>query len=388
MFFSRKTTGKVVLLLEVQSSVVRGSLFWFRPGLPPSILFSDSRIVPYKPQVGTVYFIKVTMKALTETLDANLRRLHDFRSEEAYLEMPQEIAEAHYVLSSPWVVSQARTLSLSFDKDTAITEDKMEAILAKERGSLMPKDGTSLEVIEEKIFAVRLNGYSLSSWVGKAARELEISYAATVGGFDSTKRFKDALKQAVRSGRVLFHSSLLLQYVSLRTIMPTREAYTLVHIHGEITDVVVVDRGSCVFFCSYPTGANGLVRRLSRVTKTDLQAADSLISLYEADNLDEDHARSITPVMNELGKNWGDEMTKLFKDSRISQPLPPSTIIAAHSHEKFFVDTFRASHPGSRIELLTVDEVAPHVVFEDSADHLRIVGMYALAIFNLSSRPI
>jgi hypothetical protein len=146
---------------------------------------------------------------------------------------------------------------------------------------------------------------------------------------------------------------------------------------------VVVDRGSCIFFCSYPTGTNSLIRAIAKDAKTNLEAADSLVSMYAAESLDEDHRRTVAPIMSKLGKDWSDELDKLMKDGALSQALPASTLIAARNHEDFFVKAFHSSHPGSKVEIFSIDQVAPHVAFEDSADHVRIVAMYALAINNL-----
>jgi cell division ATPase FtsA len=62
--------------------------------------------------------------------------------------------------------------------------------------------------------------------------------------------------------------------------MRERDTYTLIHAHGELSDVVVVVRGACVFFGSYPTGIRSIVRAVAEATKTDEEAADSFLALY------------------------------------------------------------------------------------------------------------
>lgn len=385
MFFSRKTEGKVILLIEVQSSILRGSVIWLRNGQPPHILFTEGRMIPYKPQVGSLYLIKVTMKGLSDTIDASLTRWSAFKSakNEGYELMPTSIDEVHYVLSSPWVTSQARTLSVSFEKDTNITADRVSDILKKERTSLVTDDGKTLEIIEEKIFDVRLNGYSISNWAGKQAREIEISYAATVGGTDSTKRFRDAVKQVAKANKTHFHSSLLLQHVGLRMLKPDVDAYTLIHVHGELTDAVVTDHGACVFFCSFPMGIDTIIRKIASATKTDERTADSLLALYLGERLDEANIRSAEPVMNEMLVSWNADFDKLFRNTPLSGALPPYTIIYGRAHEEFFAIGYRKAHMGSKVEVMSIDEVAPHVVFESPADRMRIIGVYALAINSL-----
>ena len=371
-------------MLEIQSSLTRGSLVWFRSGRPPMVLSTDSRAVPYKSDVDTSYFIKTTMQVLAETIDDALRRLASLKTEEnRRMGMPRAVKEAHYVLSSPWIASQARSLSLSFHKDTAITGDKVAGILDAERAALAPEGSAILEAIEEKIFDVRLNGYSVSAWRGKQARELGISYAVSVCGADTTRRLRRACERAVKPADVHFHSSLLLQYVGLCKAMPARDSYILIHVHGELTDAVVVKDGSCVFFGSYPMGTNTVVRKIAKAAKTDVEIADSLLTLYLSDKFDREHGKQAEKIMEEMSAGWSGEFKKLFKDSPLAESMPTEAIMAARAHEDFFLRSFSAAYPGIRLQTLSIEDISPLIEFDAPAELKRVVGLYALAINSL-----
>ncbi|MDB5239311.1 MAG: hypothetical protein JWO00_646 [Candidatus Parcubacteria bacterium] len=384
MLFSPKTSGKIILLLEIQSSVARSSLVWYRIGEPIRILFVDERPIPFKPNVGTPYFIKTTLKALSQTIDAAMKDLHAQSHADAEGLMPHTVEEIHYVLSSPWIASQARTLSLALDKNTAITDKKVREILDEERKKLMPDTDGPLETIEEKIFDVRLNGYSVLVWENKQAHLLEISYAVTVGGSDTIRRFRESCEHIIRPSRIHFHSSLLLQYVGVLAAMPERTTYTLVHIHGELTDVLSVKNGSCTFFGSYPMGINTIIRKIAHSTKMDIQTADSLISLYLGNRLDPEHASSTASVMKAMAAGWSGELSKLFKDTSLQSSLGRDVLVAARSHEDFFVQSLATVHPGGRIEAWSPSEAMPNVIFASAAHHWRIISSYSIAIRKLA----
>ena len=383
MFFSRKTEGKLILMLEIQSSLVRGSLIWFRTGTSPVILSSDSRPIPYKQNSNSAYLVKTALKGLSEIIDAASRRSKVPSADKGHELLPTRIEEVHYVLSSPWVVSQARTLAMSFEKETDITADRMADILNKERGNLIPADGKPLEVVEEKIFDVRLNGYSIPNWLDKPTRELEVAYAVSASGGDYIKRLREASAGIVRPDRIHFHSALLLQYIGLRKVMPARETYTLLHIHGEITDAVVVDHGLCLFFCSYPMGVNNIVRKIAAATKTDIETAGSLLSLYLGERLDEAHMRSSEPVMREMSEGWSREFEKLFKGNPLAEALPRETIIVARAHEDFFMKSFQNIHPHAKLESMSLEQISSKVVYETAAERMRIIGICALALCDI-----
>ncbi len=380
MFFSRKAEGKLVAIIEIQSSVARTSLAWYRPGMHAHILFIDERPIPYKPNVGSAYFVKTTMKALSESVDAALRRFRILAKDKQRAGLPKHIAETHYVLSSPWIASQARTLSLSFDKTTAITDDKVKEILAAERSKLSPKDSGPLETIEEKIFEIRLNGYAVSEWHGRQAKELEISYAVTVGGTDTVRRLRDAAEKIAGSSNIRFHSSLLLQYIGMRVSMPEKDSYALIHIHGELTDVVIVKHGSCIFFGSYPMGIGTIVRKIAHATKTDGQTADSLLSLFLGGRLDEAAAKDAGPVMQDMMSGWSGEFGKLFRDASADLASVRDAFIISRIHEELFLRSFKAAHPKAHVEAVGTSEAAPGITFEPSVGVVRGVSVYAAAL--------
>jgi hypothetical protein len=378
--FSNKAHGKMILVLEVQSSIARSSLLWYRDGQPAYVLCVDERVIPFKPNVGTPYFIKMTLRALGETIDETMRRLHVIRHDGKHKDMPHRPEEVHYILSSPWIASQARTLSMTFEKNTTITREKINEILVSERKKLVPETEGPLETVEEKIFDVRLNGYSVSTWEGKQTKMLDVAYVVTVGGADTIRRFREIGERIVRQSKIRFHSSLLLQYASIMTAMPTLTTYTLVHIHGELTDVLSVKHGSCTFFGSYPMGISSIIRKIASATKTDIQTADSLLSLYLGNKLDEEHMKKISPIMEDMSSGWSGELRKLFKEASLVGPIDSETIITARAHEDFFVKSYRTIHPEGHVEAWSSSDIMPNVVFESAVHRLRGVSAYAIAL--------
>lgn len=359
MFFFGKTSGKLALSLEVQSSLVRGSVIWLRPDAAPKILFSDLVAIPYKSNVDTNYFVKLTSRAIHDTIDSVERHLYNINHDpKRSKDMPKHIEEIHYVLSSPWVVSQARTVNVNYKEETTISEDKVSKLLEDERKSIAKNAESMLEPIEEKIFDVSLNGYSVGEWRGKQAKNLDISYVVTVGSSESIKRLREMAVKMVRSSHVFFHSSLLLQYVGLRSgVVHDRGEYTLIHVHGELTDVVVVEKGSCSFFGSYSVGINTVIRKIAKATSTDTKTAESLLSLYLGKKLDDSHATETGRIVKEVTAGWIADFGKLFREHPLPHKLPVDTLMSARVHEDLFAETFKASYPTARIQSLSVEDI-------------------------------
>lgn len=383
MFFSGKPHEELILILEVQSAMARGSLAYIRKGQSPHVVFTYLKNVPYKPGAGSAYLVKMTLRALTEIVSTLLEHHHAMASHGS---LPKSISAVHYILSSPWMISQAKTVSVDFPKPTEITEEKVMEIIAAERAKLSVGPATQTEVVEEKIFDVSLNGYSVPSWQDKEARQLQVSFVVSVAGSNLTRRFRDVCAHAVRPAQVHFHSSLLLQNVGIQLLLPSHSSYVLVHIHGELTDVVVVEHHSCVFFGSYPEGVRTVIRKIARATKTDFEAADSLLTLHVGGSLDPAHQKSVGPIITEIARGWTSEFAKLFKVASFVRTLPSEAFIASRLHENLFIQSFKTAHPESRVQPLGIAELLQHVTFDRTAERFRIVGLYALAIDNLATQ--
>jgi len=369
-----------MLILDVQSSLVRGSLVRLSAGTAPEIIFTHEQDIPYRPHGGSAYLIKVGLRAIEEAVGAALQCAALNRDSGAMA----RIEAVHYVLSSPWIVSQAKTLSLSFPEDTEITQSLVSDAINKEQMKLTPGAAPgSFEIVERKAFDVRLNGYSVSSWQGKQARTVEISCVISMAGSQIAERFRHACARAVKPSRVSFHSSLLLQQMAISSVMPDRLSYTLIHIHGELTDVVVVEKGTCSFFGSYPSGVRTVIRKIAHTSKTEQQAAESLLTLYERSHLDGSLDRTAS-FIEDIGKGWSIDLSRLLEKAGYSQPLPRDTIVSSRIHEGFFMRAFEAARPGSHTESLTTDELSSKVSYGPSVEHLRQAGLYAIA---LSSFP-
>lgn len=378
MFFSSKPKAKLDLILDIQSSIVRGALVLKRPNDIPEVIYIYSTFIPFKPQVSSGYLVKMTLRAVEETIQAILKEL-SLRKTAQHIELPQHISAAHYVLSSPWIVSQAKTISLSFPKETKVTKEKIRSITEEERLKLLGDEANSLSVIEEKVFDVRLNGYSIPSWQGRLAKELEISFVVGVAGTRMIESLRNACLHIVPSGRIDFHSSLFLQNIGIQRVLPDRSTYTIIHVHGELTDVVVMKNHSCVFFGSYPWGVQSVIRKIAHASKTDEQAAESLFTLSLGNNLDASHAASSRKIVDDIADGWVSEYAHMMKLSGL-KVLPDDIIISARAHEDFFVNTFKNKYPDADVITLEIDQIIPTVRFAPSVEKLRILGLCINAI--------
>jgi hypothetical protein len=361
MFFSSRPDSKLILLLEVQSSLVRGSLALMRTG-HPEILFTQTLDIEFMPGATSAYYIKITLESVSAMVESALRNLSLLANGDHAAPIPKRVQEVHFILSSPWVISQAKTISISFEKDTPITPERIHEILEDERARVSLGAKVETETIEEKVFDVRLNGYSIEHWKGKDARTLDISYALSISSKKSIVDLHETVSHLVSSKNVFMHSSLLLQYISLRDAHSPGDTYMLVHAHGELTDMVVVRHGTCSFFGSFPVGINTIIRKLAEMTGHTPKTADSLLSLYLGHHMDGPDESRAGIAIDSMTRNWTNELLALaeaVKDP--AQFMPPRIFVIAHSHADLFEANLKKSFPQSAVTAVPVDMTSSFV---------------------------
>ena len=364
-FFSKKS-GDLILILDVQSSIVRGTLVQKATDQVPLVLYTHNVPISFKADGTSDYLVKTAIQAIKDDVTDILKQ------------QSGKISAVHYVLSSPWIVSQAKTLHLSFKEDTHITKAYVMGMIREERSKLSNKDDTA-RVVEEKVFDVRLNGYPVSSWESKFTRELQVSFVVSVAGGKMIDRLIEACENIVHRKGVQFHSSLFLQHIGVEKIVQSTSSYALIHVHGELTDVAVIENCSCVFFGSYPMGIQSVIRRIATQTGTDEQSADSLLSMSMKGHLDSAHAEKDLAVIDALDHEWIKQFQELVKTVNI----PHNVIVSARYHEDFFMKSFATAYPRQSLEILAIESMTPYVAFDPRVEQLRLTGAYVIAIYSL-----
>ena len=191
----------------------------------------------------------------------------------------------------------------AFPEEKEISFKLVDRLIADERSKLREKS-SDMTLVEEKVFDVRLNGYSVSKWDGAVAQTVEVSLAASFASTQFMKELEKTCTHFVGRNQISFHSSLLLHHIDIRDSLPDRPTYILIHPHGELTDVAGVDRGACVFFGSYPVGINTVKQRIMSQTNLDSAAVESAIDLHSRAELDPSHGRELSSSLDQTGRGW------------------------------------------------------------------------------------
>lgn len=390
-----KNGRELTLVVDIESGVVRGSLALFsysegdNPPAPPHILHSVSaEITPRENGTGNKSGIKLlsamlgAVSGVAENMSIEGLKI----AAENSVQIP--ISKINVVLSSPWIISKTKTVKISYGKETEITRAAVNAILDGERRDLEQKflaeHDSSLEFdlafIEQKLFEVKLNGYPTVHFEGKKTRELEVSFATSVSSKNIVGRIEQILEKSIRTAAhaVEYHSSLLLQYSALRAIVPGFGDYVVIHVHKEITDIIVVKNGTCSAMASFPSGT-ALFSDSKDVTSSSLNLQSQGVLHVAEDG-------RIMELADSILETW----TRQFKETLASigqtGTVPRRVYLLADEHyphfERAIVSAGASSGASQPFAVAPIEKniLDAHISHEKKENEDQLMNLYVFAL--------
>jgi len=272
---------------------------------------------------------------------------------------------------------------VKFDKETTITEKYVTEMVNKDRAKIVEPSADPVEVVEQKIFDVKLNGYSVCNWQNKKSDLLEVSFSVSIAGSKMADLFRKEGKRLVSANDIHFHSSLLLQYIGIETLINPSSDYIIVHVHSDDTDISIVRRKNCVFSGSFPFGARTAVDMIAKATNNRNQAIDSLIALYVDGNLDDTHNKRIIGLVETVFQEWLNDLDNTVATSKVEIAHPASIILNASDHEGGFLKVLKSRDQSDNASELLVEELASGADFSGSAEKNSLSILHATAIHSI-----
>jgi hypothetical protein len=253
------------------------------------------------------------------------------------------VSRADCILSSPWIVSRTKSLTVKFPKDTLITKKLIGAAIVPEREAMLrsaagaDSAGNDLVPIEQKIFEIKINGYPTADIAGKKGRELGIYFAVSMSAKTIIEAIRDTVGGHVSppvARRMAYHSSILLGYAASRETSGDQTNYILGHIHGELSDIALVERGITTLIASFPFGYSSLIRETSKALGEPLAATRSKIALHGSKSLHREETERISETIETIMRErWAEQFLKAVTVSadETSRSLPYAIFLSVPS---------------------------------------------------------
>ena len=367
-FFSHTKEGKRNIILDIQSGLVRGALVIENEDKSSIILSVVTKSIPATTRIlNGVHLTKRILKLVIAVVEHLAKDAGG-----------RPISTIHYILSSPWISSQLKTVKADYKKETDINSYALADLI---KSDIRQETGTDMLRIEQKIFEIKLNGYTTATLNSKKAHMLEASLATSFGSKVFLDKLHSAVEGVVTVRASTYNSALLMQYAALREILADKHEYMYIHVHSELTDIVIVKNGLCKHIASFPFGIATFLRKITNMTGQSMESSDSLLSLFQGGKLSEAEKVSVQQIIEPLLHEWGEACMKSFASSFDVTAVPRTAYLSAHSHFDLFKEALLL-HSNLNLSVIPYDSVISedHVSFEKNSSQSTMMRMYTLAL--------
>jgi cell division ATPase FtsA len=292
---------------NIAATVVK---FTEKPGV--SVLSFAEEAIPFQEELNPARHLDLAKTAIT-SLVAKIQAGNK-----------NSIKNIFYIFSSPWCISQTKTIRVRESKPFKITEEYLNKLIAnQEKQTLDIKEHG--KIIESKIIQMKVNGYVVSEIVGKQVRELEISLLITAVPEEILSAIEGVVSKSFIVKNVYCHSSTLAIFSVIRDLFPNYEDFVFVDVSHEMTDISLVKSGVIFSTISFPFGRNHCMRELAEKLKVTPILADSMIKMHNTKSNDAMASLKFTTAMQAIVRDWIAKVSETF-DQFVEQLYIPEKI--------------------------------------------------------------
>lgn len=388
LFPSKQKKEELSLIIEIQSGLVQGIITIFRIDQSPKVIFSIVKKIQRKEHTEGSHLIKAMLKAVAEVSEI-ISHEGALRIKENNLSIDQ-IRNIHYIFSSPWVISHSRTLKIKYEIDTEITEKLIKDIIDKDYNELIKasisenKESNKeydLICIEQKIFELKLNGYYVSNYNNKKTKDLEISFASSLGSEHVLKKIHLVVSHYIYTRYRINHSSVLASFTALKTFGNYGD-YISIHIHDESTDLLVSKNGMCSSIASFPYGTSTFLRKVQHTLKSNFAEGGSIVSLLYGGKLEEREENRLRKIIEPIMIGWYMELLEIIKNYNEPIHLPKTIYLYSHDYFDVFKQSLLKNDNGKfNFEIISYNELPlVELVTFDKSDRNSLTATHVLSL--------
>ena len=275
IFSRNKEKSKLVLVFDIGSSSVGGTLFYMEKSRIPKIIMSLREPIILQKTLNIDKFLSSTAKSL----DIVVNKIY-----KAGIGKPEAI---FCVLSSPWHVSQIRVIRLEkntpFIFTTKLADDLIQKEIALFKEEYLAKylhTESPVRLIEFKNIKTMLNGYETAKPLDQKIKEFEMTIFISVSSEYILKKIEETIRKYFHFKNVKFSSFTLSSFAVARDIDINQKNFLLIDIGGEVTDISMIKKNALHESISFPWGLNFIIRGVASALNCSLDEAKTYVSLF------------------------------------------------------------------------------------------------------------
>ncbi len=306
-FFSflnfKKTKENYSLVFTIGSGSVSGGIVKFTEEAGVDMIYYDKEIIPFQQDISIMKHLELMKSSLT-SLTQNIQSVGLKRVEMKDKKKQVLLEKVFYVFSSPWSISQTKTVRVKEAKPFKVTKDYLDKIVDEQekilRGDILKSD----KIVEKKIIQIKVNGYVVDSVYDRKVLDLEISIFFSIVPNDILQLVDQAISKTFNIKEIWCHSALLSVFSAIRDFFPKKDDFIYIDISEEITDISIVKDSVMISSASIPLGCNYFIRELAKKMNISEEIADSMIRMHCLKHNDELGNLKFAVAIEGVSKVW------------------------------------------------------------------------------------
>ncbi|MFA7252891.1 MAG: hypothetical protein WC027_03495 [Candidatus Paceibacterota bacterium] len=296
-----------------------------------------------EPGVQVIYSKKETIPNPSELKKSLSLLVSDLQKKKVVID------KAFYLFSSPWSISQTKTILVKENKAFKVTPAYLEKIIDQHTQKDFSEIG---KIIEKKIVQMKMNGYIVEQATGQLTRDLEVSIFITAVPEKVLSDVEDAVAKAFIVKNIWCHSLSLPIFSMIRDFFPHKDDFININISDEMTDLSLVRDGLIVSEASFPLGRNYFIKELAKSMKVTEGIADSMIKVNAVKVNDELAALKLSVAISKSAEDWAHQISSVLSQWKEKQYVPDTVFLLASPDLSSFVS---AKLKGQDLKFFLID---------------------------------
>ena len=316
------------IVFNIGSGNVSGGIIKFTEAPGENVLFYAKEIIPFQQEPSIPKHLE-SMKTALGVL-ANKIQTEGLKKINSAKQRNIKIDRVFYMFSSPWSISQTKTIRIKEPKAFKVTDKYLGHIIDQQEKEFQTEISKAGKIIEKKIIQIKSNGYIVNDYKNITTKDLEITIFLTVVPEDILQEVETAVSHTFQIKEIWCHSLALSIFTNVRDLFPQREDFIHIDISEEISDISIIKDNVIANTASIPFGRNNFIRELSLALNVPPEVADSMIKMHCQKSNDQLATMRLGMAMDTASKNWLVKILEIFESLREKMFIPEAIFLIAN----------------------------------------------------------
>ncbi len=334
--FTKHNPEKSIAVVSIESGAVRLGLSLVTERRAPVFVYQTVESFPMQEKVSLDTLEANVFEALGKVCERAVREGFAHIASRAL--RGGRVDELHFVFSSPWHISQTKTITITNDKPFVVTEKIIRDAIQHETDTMLSTASVSdISIIEERITNMALNGYNVTDPYGKKTGQVALT--VFVSGISKTFREKieETLERFIHPHAVYYHSSPLIFFSGIRDMLAVGKDFLALFVGEEITDATYAHGETLRDTASFPMGRASYIRALSTKLKCLPQEAVSYLDTHHVEALSAEKKKEVRSALDSLSGEWAGHVRQTLAQLSPSGNMPRTVFVCVGENPDPFV---------------------------------------------------